>query len=312
MTPLIGALHWAGTNLQVYALAPERFAGWLEAAAPAGGAPLFQLLLQPSSAGGWVAIPDTERAWPIFLRLAKSPQPELRAVAVCRLGRSSDPEARAVVAAALEDRIPWVRRVAVQAVAREERDADRRQAVLAPRLSDPDSKLARMAALGLLEPEVIQAAGWDQALQSVELGKQQVWVSRIMVQSSEERPLAPREDRPAFLESARDRWAALGNESEELREALLLLLAQHGEFSALEGWLRNWHPSEERENWTVALTGIELSHNLKFLPFVQQLAEESKDQWRLRRLLQALRGMSGTDVRKLRVEINRRIAEATE
>ena len=53
-----------------------------------------------------------------------------------------------------------------------------------------------------------------------------------------------------------------------------------------------------------------LSRDPKYLPHLRKLSEHANEEWGYRRILQALRGMSGTEARALRLEINKRMRNA--
>ena len=56
-----------------------------------------------------------------------------------------------------------------------------------------------------------------------------------------------------------------------------------------------------------ALTGIALSKDAKYVPLLKELVAQANDTVELQQVLQALRGMNGTEARELRVEINRKM-----
>jgi hypothetical protein len=62
----------------------------------------------------------------------------------------------------------------------------------------------------------------------------------------------------------------------------------------------------------VALTAIALTGDTKYVPTLRAMLEGTKGEWELRAILRALRGMSGPEVRQLRLEINKQMRKATE
>jgi transposase len=68
--------------------------------------------------------------------------------------------------------------------------------------------------------------------------------------------------------------------------------------------------NEESYSADALLAGIALSRDSRFLPTLRQMAAARHDEWELRKVLQALRGMTGPDARQLRLEINKQIRNA--
>jgi hypothetical protein len=92
------------------------------------------------------------------------------------------------------------------------------------------------------------------------------------------------------------------------------LLAQYGEFDGLDrliGQRPEPDRASERGSSDVLLAGIALSHDAKYLPALRRIMEATPNEWELRKILQALRGMTGPDARQLRLEINKRMRDAT-
>jgi hypothetical protein len=130
-------------------------------------------------------------------------------------------------------------------------------------------------------------------------------------QVGEQRPLAPLEGKPAFLEQARRRVSESARE-----EAVLpaLLLAQYGDYSGMDHLLSAAAAdgSKQDELGTVLLAGVALSRDTKYLPALKKMTAAAKENYELTRLLQAIKGMSGADARELRLEINRRMRQTSE
>ena len=89
----------------------------------------------------------------------------------------------------------------------------------------------------------------------------------------------------------------------------VLLLAQYGDFTGLDRFVGSAAPESQSESEGVVLTAIGLSRDPKYLPYVKKLVASAKDEQEFRRLLQALKGMTGADARELRVEINKRMRQ---
>jgi hypothetical protein len=148
--------------------------------------------------------------------------------------------------------------------------------------------------------------GWNY----FEFEKIHVW-SSSSEPAGEQRPLATIQGNPPFLQSARQK---LANGSTEDTAPAALILAQYGDFTGLDHLLKDMatenHKDDELQG--VALTAIGLSRDPKYMPYLKKMADSSKEEQDFRRLLQALRGMSGPDARELRLEINKRMRQGRE
>jgi len=60
------------------------------------------------------------------------------------------------------------------------------------------------------------------------------------------------------------------------------------------------------------LTAIGLSRDANYVPYLKKMVASARDEQDFRRLLQALKGMSGAEARELRLEINRRMRQGHE
>ena len=160
--------------------------------------------------------------------------------------------------------------------------------------------------MGLLLPEVREAAGLGSGLERFRVGSMQVYVSTRY--GSNERPLMVLPDKPPFLPLVRSLLAALeagGKGEETLSPVLALLLAQYGDTSGLDLIAGRGMGRATLSNTMIA--GIALSKDPKYLPILHaRLAKETRS-WDLRGLLKAVRGMRGSEARAFRREANRRI-----
>jgi hypothetical protein len=110
---------------------------------------------------------------------------------------------------------------------------------------------------------------------------------------------------------ARRRLASAGEVERGITFALLL--AQHGEFDGIDRVLAR---SPERDDDTsevlpdAFLAGIALSRDAKYLPFLRRLTDRTQQEWELRKILRALKGMTGAEARQLRVDLNKRMRTA--
>jgi len=59
------------------------------------------------------------------------------------------------------------------------------------------------------------------------------------------------------------------------------------------------------------LAGIALSRDTKYIPYLRRLMDRTQQDWDLRKILRALKGMSGPEARQLRVDVNKRMRTAS-
>jgi hypothetical protein len=210
---------------------------------------------------------------------------------------------------AVKDTNAWVRIAAVGGLARTATDRSTLEARLGPLLADPDKKVASRAALGLLEPEIRSAAGIEYFNQLFQYENISAFSSYNFNPSSDQRPLAVLETKPAFLEQARQR---LTEAAAQDRAGFALLLAQYGDFSGLDRLLETGATDTDMDGQmeTVALAGIALSHDAKYIPYLKKAAARAKEEYEFRRVLQALKGISGSEARELRLDINRHMRQS--
>jgi hypothetical protein len=168
--------------------------------------------------------------------------------------------------------------------------------------------VAEIAAVGLLEPETRSAAGLDYASSYFEFEKLHVW-SGPSEPSADQRPLATLQGNPAFLEAARQKLASASSDDAALPT---LLLAQYGDFTGLDRFMKGTPAEIQTGLGGTVLTAIGLSRDVNYLPYLKKLVASAKEEQDFRRLLQALRGMMGAEARELRLEINRRMRQNRE
>ncbi|HEX9046179.1 MAG TPA: hypothetical protein VF988_04070, partial [Verrucomicrobiae bacterium] len=104
-------------------------------------------------------------------------------------------------------------------------------------------------------------------------------------------------------------WLASTNTAETI--PLALLLAQYGEFDGVDrlaAQLSAQNGQLDNRTLYALLTGMALSHDAKYVPTLKQLA--AKNETWLRKILAAMKGMSGPEARQLRLDINKKIRNA--
>ncbi|MGA9451070.1 MAG: HEAT repeat domain-containing protein [Verrucomicrobiia bacterium] len=297
-----------------YLLDPARFKSAVE---PAGGSALSETLellagydYEYGGLHKWSLWTETDRTKAVALALADSTNAAWRAAAVFSLGLRMDAKDHPdVFEKAIADPNPWVRASAVRAIARNTTDRPALEQRLAPMLADTNLTVATVAAVALLEPETRQAAGLEDKLNYFEFNDVRGGRSQSNNQNND-RPLTILEGKPPFLQQARD-WLAATNGDESVSFALLL--AQYGEFEGVDKLVAQLPAMNSERDQSAAdalLAGIALSRDIKYLPALKQMASTRREEWELRKVLQALKGMSGPDARQLRLDINKKIRNA--
>jgi len=296
-----------------FLLEPARFKAAIEPASGEDLPMMLQRLLLDSSSRNqrtWSLLAPGERARGIVKALLDSTNAAWRAAGVYALGHREAEANRNVFEKALQDSNPWVRRAGVQGLARAVTDRPVLENLIGPFVGDTNSHVAEAAALALLEPELRAAAGLQWYLSFFQIEEVRT-SSSYSFSINEDRPLAALDNKPAYLEQARRRLSST-NESETVTFALLL--AQHGEFDGLDRLLAQ-SPAREDDSRGSApdalLAGIALSRDAKYLPFLRRVMEKTQQDYELRKILRALKGMTGPDARQLRVEVNKRMRSAS-
>ena len=294
-----------------YLLDPARFKSVME---PVNGEPLSATLeilagYEYGERPKWSLWSETARTKAVASALLDSTNAAWRAAAVFSLGLRADAkENLAVFEKAVADPNPWVRGSGIRALARNVKDRAVLEQRLAPMLADTNLPVATAAAMVLLEPDICQAAGISGEAIYFEFESHRGGRSESSTMRNDGRPLAVLEGKPSFLPAVNDRLAASSG-----REAapFMLLLAQYGEFGGVDrmaAQIATQNP--DRESPDALLTGIALSRDAKYLPVLQKIATTMNNEFELRKILQALKGMSGPDARQLRLEINKKIRDA--
>ena len=303
----------AASEVAEYLLEPSRFRAAMERANGQALSDALELVAgyEYGERRSWSLWAETDSTKAIALALVDSTNAAWRAAAVFSLGLRTDAnQSEAIFQEAIADSNIWVRVAAAQALARNTKDRGTLEQRLGPQLADANLHVAATAAFALLEPEVRQAAGLEDFLnyfsfENVRGGRNESH-SR-----NDERPLSTLETKPAFLQQART-WLRATNTEETT--AFVLLLAQYGEFEGVDRLIaqRTAMVSDKEHSLADALlAGIALSHDPKYLPTLRQMAAARHDEWDLRKVLQALRGMTGPDARQLRLEINKQMRSAS-
>jgi HEAT repeat protein/thioredoxin-related protein len=309
----VGESERAAPDVKAYLLEPSRFRAAVEPLNREDlGRAMQRMLMSGGSGEGrrWSLLSSSDQVRAVATALLDSTNAAWRAAALYVLGRRETASHLAAFEKALAETNAWVRATAAQGLAHGLKDRSALEARLGPLLADPGPHVAEVAALGLLEAEVRQAAGLQWTFdhfqyQSLHAGASEGYAL------NEDRPLTTLESKPAFLEDVRRRLT-----STNVQETVIfaLLLAQHGEFDGVDQLVaRKKELIEERDvvSADAVLTGIALSREAKYVPFLSALAEPMKNDWELRKILRAAKGMSGPEARQLRLDINKRMRTQT-
>jgi HEAT repeat protein/thioredoxin-related protein len=291
-----------------YLLDPARFRTAVEAAR--GDALKLALTLPRSSSESstkkWSLLSTDVRTRGIVDALSRSTNAAWRAAAVFVRGRNLKVADVPSTAAFLKDSNAWVRAAAAQALANAGLAREELEKYLEPLVGEADPHVTAMAALGLLEPELRYAAGYQWQFAYFQFEDVQVG-SSDSYGITEQRPPTVLTNRPAYLDAAQRRISTLPPEE---ATPLALLLVQHGVFDGLDQILKAEGGVESRGH-TMAqealLTAMNLTQDAKYIPIIRNWMEGVSNEWELRRFLKAVRGMTGADARQLRLDINRRL-----
>jgi HEAT repeat protein/thiol-disulfide isomerase/thioredoxin len=259
---------------------------------------------------GWSLLPATPAKAGIAQALLESTNAAWRAAALYAMGRGSSQTNSLVFEQHMKDSNGWVRGAAAQALARQIKDRPALEEKLGPLLDDSHPSPRRVAALALLEPEIRQIAGLQWQMDYFRYEEMQTGQSEGYG-VNEERPLRPLDTKPPYLAAAR-RW--LKSTNAEAVMPFALLLAQHGEFEGVERLIEMRRELLEDKSQVLPdplLTGIALTQDAKYLPLLRSLMDATRNDYELRKILRALKGMTGPDVRQLRVDVNKRMRSAT-
>ena len=314
-------------GLKDYVSDPDRLVSTMSKAGEKELDMMINALLQGAE-GGYVSLAAAnERTDAILRKLRESSNPVLRTLGVYGLISREDSQSLELLQRASKDPNPWVRRAALQGIIFRTEDRKQLEEQLKPFLGDSSIEVASTAALGLLDPGISAAAGFDRTPSYFRSGKIHSYSGfwwRLQERKHRgpyqrgggrsARPLAPLPDRPDFLPRLRELLNAKpsGEDEEDASELLApfaLLLAQYGDPSGLDK-LQELRRSGGKESVSqeAILTASALSMSPERLAELREMAGQA-DEGSLRRALGLLRGMGGPEARALRREINNRLQD---
>ena len=306
---MVAYANKSAPGLGQFLFEPARFRAAVEPASPEE---LESSLPQLFSSGQKKSslLSGTPRMEAVVTALLDATNAAWRAAAVHVVGLREDEKGLAHLQRAATDTNGWVRAAAIPGLARTAKDRATLEQRLGPLMADTDKRVTERAALGLLEPETRAAAGLDYGFEYFQFEKIHAW-SDYSPRTGDQRPLETLQGKPAFLEQARQR---VSESAPEDAAVPALLLAQYGDFTGLDHLLPAVVADSLKQNelGSVLLAGVTLSRDPKYLPALKKMTAAAKEDQDFRRLLQALKGMSGPDARELRLEINKRLRQGNE
>jgi hypothetical protein len=302
----------AAPALAVYLLEPTRFVTAMDRATPDELMTILPPLLGGVYGGerrSWSLLTPSASAGALLKALLDSTNAAWRAAGVYALGRREPQRHVTIFEKARQDPSPWVRASAVRSLTRASNERATLEQRVGPLVGDTDEHVAAIAAMALLEQPVRVAAGLEWQFNYFRFEDLYVAPSEGVV-TSEDRPLVTLASQPPFLEPARH-WLIATN---ELRASVFaLLLAQHGQFDGLERLVAQRPETprgpEDRVLLDPLLTGIALSHDAKYTPFLRRVTETMTQPYDLQKIVRALKGMTSADARALRLEVNKGIRQ---
>ena len=302
---MISRIRNAPQGLQEYILRPDRFRAAVDPSSPEDLENDLGRLLSGDSTS-WSLLSNQPSTEAILTALLGATNGVWRTAAVYSFGLERNTQREGIFKSALEDSNGWVRAAAVVGLIQTVKDRSTLEQLLGPLLDDSNRLVTRKAAIGLLEPETRVLAGLSYDTAYFEYERVHIW-SPSFESSGELRPPETLSGNPAFLTIARQR---LTNGSPEDISLSALLLAQYGDFTGLDQILKSIHTEQQSDVQGEMLATVALSKDPKYIPVLKMLVGSTKDSQDQRRVLQALRGMSGPEARQLRVEINKKIRES--
>lgn len=266
---------------------------------------LKRLLRSSSGPQGWSLLTQDAATAELISALCESTNAGLRAAAVYAASKGKIPGADALCERALRDPNSETRAEAVRGFFRCGPDRQKLESTLGPLLGETNQKVAHAAAAALIDPDILSAASLEDSLWMFSFGDVKIYSTRSS--SGGERPLAVMATKPPYLADARARFLEHGAANAGV---FMLLLAQHGEFDALDKTIElNPKPFNRGASATLEplLAAISLSKDAKYIPFIRAASQGMKDEDSLRTLLRAVKSMSGPEARQIRLDINKQI-----
>ena len=260
-----------------------------------------------TAGAGWSLFSNDARASALVPVLLKSKSPKWRGVALSVLANSGAPTNTALFKSALHETNDAIRIVAIQGIDAAIKDRAERENLLAPLLADEKQNVRHIAAIALIDSDIRDAAQIGYMLKMSPFGGIH---SSYSYTTDEDRPLPTPFPKPAFAQSIIEQ---LPNMNAAELPTFALLLGQYGVFDALDRAIAALGnaPAGRHEADNEILIAVGLSKDAKYIPFLRTLAADMKDEYNLRRILRAIKGMTGREAREFRVELNKLMRKST-
>ncbi len=301
-------LEFASDQVRGFLLDPDLVLASLAGADEKTTESLMSYLLSSRRESYLSLLQRTEGADKLLAALLAAQKPLLHYLGIYALGMRGGEKSLATIEGLVNDKDPWIRRFAIQGIAIQLADPAELEKRLAPSLNDPEEAVLEVAVLGLLLPEVRAAASLDSDLRKFKFQKIQVY--EYSWHRPDERPLVALPDKPPFLGRVHQLMESRKKEDDSLLSALVLLLAQYGDFSGID-LLASRGLSRLALSDAMAV-GIALSKDPKYLPLLYSRLPKETEEWKLRGLLKAVRGMGGEEAREFRRAVNQRVREVSQ
>jgi hypothetical protein len=197
--------------------------------------------------------------------------------------------------------------IAIQGIDASIKDRAERENLLAPLLADEKQNVRHLAAIALIDSDIRDAAQIGYVMKVSPFGGIH---SSYSYTTDEDRPLPATFQKPAFAQSIIEQ---LPNMNADELPTFALLLGQYGIFDALDRAIAALGDTlaGKHETDNEILVAIGLSKDIKYIPFLRTLAADMKDEYNLRRILRAVKGMTGREAREFRVELNKLMRKST-
>lgn len=285
---------------------PERITQALESATDGQAAKLLSQIIGDYNSPAIIAHMNDPQAEALVTRLASSNQPLPRAVgiffAALRPGLLP-PEA---IKPALDDESPWVRRAAIQAYLASKPDPADVETTVGPMIADPNPHVGAAAASGILtDPLRIAAELPPPTAQFIYAA---TTIRRSWNGRQQTRPPQVIDRQPDFLPELKA-LSTKDIEDELGADVIALTLAQYGDFSGLDKRLEVWQAGNRQEVPGILLVALLLTKDDRYIDPLRQKLLQEESEYRIRELLNWLRGVRGTEARALRREINLKLRE---
>jgi HEAT repeat protein len=310
LVQLMKASQWAPPSVRQAVYAPQRLLSLLEQTGDNLSRKLLASLIGDDGAPGALVMMTSNDAAILAARLCVSESSIARATGLFTYAARPDLDAGSAIETAMTDPDEWVRRTAVLAFLERQDNQMLREATLAPLLTDPSPHVASVAAAGLLANPLWIAAELPEPRALFAYGSSKFDSPFTRSYNNPIRPPQVIRRQVAFLDALHSLLNTQEETTPPLRDMVPLVLAQYGDFSALERALADWGQDSSREPPRMLLITLPLTRDARYLQPLRKAMERMDSAYEYRDLLQWLRGVNGEEARQMRREINERMRAA--